>query len=228
MKLSIIIPVFNEKKTLLEILKRIEKVKIPKVTKEIVLVDDFSTDGTREILKSLKDRYGVYFHKKNLGKGAAIRTALKHTKGDIVIIQDADLEYNPQDYLKLVKPILAGKASVVYGSRALMKSNPASSLLFRWGGWVVCQTTNLLYGSNLTDVNCCYKVFKREVINQIKLEGNRFEFCEEVTAKVLKKKYKIEEVAVKYFPRSLADGKKIRWRDGFSAIKTLIKYRFLW
>lgn len=226
MKLSVIIPVFNEEKTILEILKRVEKVKIPKIEKEIVIVDDFSTDGTRGILEKVKGRHKVYYHKKNLGKGAAIRTALKHTSGEIIIIQDADLEYNPQDYPKLIKPILEGKASVVYGSRALMKNNRASSPFFYWGGQIVCQTTNLLYGSKLTDVNCCYKVFKREVIGQIKLESNRFEFCEEVTAKVLKRGYKIKEIAVRYFPRSIAQGKKICWKDGLSAIKTLVKYRF--
>ena len=226
MKLSIIIPVFNEKGTILEILKRIEKIKIPNVVKEITLVDDYSTDGTREILHGLKKKYVVLFHKRNFGKGAAIRTALKHIDGDIVIIQDADLEYDPQDYLKLIKPIMDKKVSVVYGSRALKKSNRPSSTLFYLGGWLICRITNLLYGSKLSDVNCCYKVFRKEVIKNIKLEGDRFEFCEEVTAKILKSGYKIEEVAVKYWPRSTTEGKKIRWVDGFTAIKTLVKYRF--
>ena len=227
MKLSVIIPLFNEEKTILEILKRIEKVKIPKIEKEIIIVDDFSTDGTREILKRLKNRYKIYYHKKNMGKGAAIKTALKYATGEIVIIQDADLEYNPQDYTKLVEPILEGKTSVVYGSRILMKKNNWFSLMYFLGGWLICRTTNLLYGSKLTDVNCGYKVFKREIFDKIKLEGNRFEFCEEVTAKVLRNNYKIKEVAVRYTPRSFREGKKLTWKDGFTAIKILVKYRFL-
>lgn len=226
MKLSVIIPVFNEKKTILEILKRVEKAKIPGVKKEIVLVDDFSTDGTREILKGLRRKYKVFFHSKNLGKGAAVRTGLKHAKGEMIIIQDADLEYNPQDYAKLIKPILEGKVSVVYGSRPLMKKNRWFSLLYFLGGQFICRATNLLYGSNLTDVNCGYKVFKKDIFDKIKLESNRFEFCEEVTAKILKKNYKIKEVAIQYTARSFKDGKKLNWKDGLYAIKTLIKYRF--
>jgi dolichol-phosphate mannosyltransferase len=226
MKLSIIIPVFNERETLLQILKAINKVVIPKIEKEIIIIDDFSTDGTKTILHGLKNKYKIYYHRQNRGKGAAIKTALKYITGDIVIIQDADLEYDPQDYIKLIKPIIKGEAKVVYGTRAKIKSNRPSSRLFYWGGWLICHLTNLLYGTKLTDVNCCYKLFTKEVISKIKLEGNRFEFCEEVTAKILNQKYEIKEVSVCYRPRSMDEGKKIRLTDGITAIKTLIKYRF--
>jgi dolichol-phosphate mannosyltransferase len=226
MKLSIIIPVFNEKRTILKILQAINSVKIPKIQKEIVIVDDFSADGTRRILHHLENKYKIYYHRQNRGKGAAIKTALKHASGDIIIIQDADLEYDPRDYLKLIKPIIKGKVKVVYGSRAKIKSNRPSSTMFYWGGWLICHLTNLLYGTKLTDVNCCYKLFTKEVINNIKLEGNRFEFCEEVTAKILNRKYEIMEVSVSYHPRSIEEGKKIRLKDGITAIKTIIKYRF--
>lgn len=225
MKLSVIIPVFNEKRTILEILRRVEKIRIDRVEKEIILVDDFSTDGTREILRGLKRKYKVFFHLRNLGKGAAIRTALKHAKGEVILIQDADLEYSPEDYPKLIKPILEGQAVVVYGSRVLAK-NSWSSPLYLFGGWLMNHISNLLYGSKLTDINCGYKVFKKDILDKITLESNRFEFCEEVTAKILKKNFKIKEVPIRYNARTFKEGKKLTWRDGFSGVATLVKYRF--
>lgn len=224
-KLSIIVPVFNEKKTILEILRRIEKVIIPKVEKEIVIVDDFSIDGTREILKNLQDKYQIVFHHQNLGKGAAVRTGLRYIHGQIVLIQDADLEYSPEDYPKLLEPILRGKASVVYGSRALLR-NPYFSFWYFLGGRLVTCLANFLYGVRLTDINAGYKVFKKEILEKIALESNGFEFCEEVTAKLSKKGYQILEVPVKYLPRSFADGKKLSWKDGLFAIVALIKFKF--
>lgn len=225
MILSIIIPVYNEKDTILHILQKVLSVNIEK---EIIIVDDGSTDGTREILKNLQIpnvRLKVIFHEKNLGKGMAIRSAIKEVKGDIVIIQDADLEYDPNEYPKLIEPILQGKAKVVYGSRVL-KKNPKASFLFYLGGRFLSFLTNLLYGTKITDEPTCYKVFSADVLKSINLECRRFEFCPEVTAKIAKKGYKIIEVPISYRPRSVKEGKKIRWRDGFYAVWTLIKYRF--
>lgn len=226
MKLSVIIPIFNEKRTIQKVLRRVENVEITGIDKEIILVDDFSSDGTREILKNLKEKYKVIFHQKNLGKGAAIRSALKYATGDIIIIQDADLEYSPEDYPQLIRPILRNETSVVYGSRVLSKS-PRFSLWYYLGGKLINKLANFLYGSKITDINSGYKVFKKEIFEKITLESNGFEFCEEITAKLLKRKYKIVEVPIKYNPRSFAEGKKLTWRDGFLAILTLIKYRFL-
>lgn len=226
-KLSIIIPVYNEKDTLLEILRKIKKVKLP-VKKEIILVDDFSTDGTREIVKKLGSRHiKIFFHDKNYGKGMAIKTGLKNSTGDIIIIQDADLEYDPQDYRNLIKPIINGKAEVVYGSRLLAdKKNKHGHLSFYIGGRIVTIVTNMLFFSRLTDEPTCYKTFKAEVIKKIRIHGNRFEWEPEVTAKILKKGIRIHEVPIAYFPRDKEHGKKINWKDGLQAIWTLVKYRF--
>jgi len=224
MLLSVIMPIYNEKNTLIEILNRIEAVKIEK---EIIIVDDGSMDGTRQILKDLKfENIKIIFHEKNQGKGAAIRTGLKAAIGDVVIIQDADLEYEPMDYLKLIPLIQSGEAQVVYGSRTL-GSNKRSYHRYYWGGQFVTLVTNILYGLKITDEPTCYKMFKKEVIDRIKLDCTGFEFCPEVTAKVVRLGYTIHEVPISYHPRSFEEGKKIKWRDGLIAIWTLLKCRFL-
>ncbi len=225
MKLSIIIPIYNEKKTLLEILKQIENVNLGDVEKEIILIDDCSNDGTRDILKNLEDKYKVFYHKKNQGKGAALRTGFKQATGDILIIQDADLEYNPQEYPKLLEPLLKDEADIVYGSRNL-KKNPRFSKLFYCGGLFLSFLNNFLYGSRLTDTYTCYKVFKSSVLKNLPTKSNGFEFEAEITAKALKKRYRIKEVAINYSPRSFIEGKKINWRDAIKGIWTIIKYRF--
>jgi dolichol-phosphate mannosyltransferase len=232
MKLSIIIPLYNEKGTIEELLKRINSVKL---NKEIIIVDDYSTDGSREWLKNTKIKnVKKVFHDKNYGKGMAIRSGIKEVTGDIVIIQDADLEYDPNDYLELVKPIEEGKTEVVYGSRILgnliknMKSKHAQAYYeYYYGGRLLTILTNILYNAKITDEPTCYKVFKTDVIKNINLKCTRFEFCPEVTAKIRKKGYKIFEVPIKYNPRTLNEGKKIKFKDGFEAIWALVKYRFV-
>jgi len=229
MLLSVIIPVYNERNTILKILEKVKSVKIDKIDKEIIIVDDFSTDGTREILESLKgkdEKLKIIFQKKHVGKGFAIRTALKFVEGEIVLIQDADLEYDPNEYPKLIEPILEGKAKVVYGSRVL-KKNPKASIIFYIGGRFLSFLTNLLYGTNITDEPTGYKVFSTDVLKSIDLKCLGFEFCPEVTAKVAKKGYKIYEVPINYNPRSIKEGKKIRFKDALKAVFTLIKYKFI-
>ena len=225
MKLSIIIPVYNEKATLNTVLKIIEGLNIEK---EIIVVDDGSNDGTREFLHNLNSHsIKTAFHKHNRGKGAAIRTGLEFVTGDIVIIQDADLEYDPREYPQLIKPILEGKAQVVYGSR--FQHHLTSKKIyyhFVLGVKLLNLLTYLLYGVKITDEATCYKAFKSEVIKNITLRCERFEFCPEITAKVCKKGYTIHEVPISYRGRSFKEGKKINWKDGIEAIYTLIKYRF--
>jgi dolichol-phosphate mannosyltransferase len=241
MKLSVIVPVYNEKSTVLEILKRIQSVP---VEKEIIVVDDGSTDGTREILEQEGSFYNfssplrgedsgggeggikVILKDKNEGKGAAIRKGLKHISGDVVVIQDADLEYNPLDWLKMLKVMEGKKADVVYGSRVLGKGEK-SSLSFYLGGRFLSFLANLLYGTKITDEPTCYKMFRTEVIRKIDLKCRGFEFCPEVTAKVARQGYRIYEVPISYSPRKIKEGKKIRWKDGLIAINTLLKNRFL-
>ena len=227
-KLSIIIPCYNERDTLPLILEKVKNVKlINNLEREIILVDDFSNDGTREYIKRLKDKNMLkVFHIKNQGKGAAVKSGIEKASGEIIIIQDADLEYNPEDYNLPIKPIILEKAKVVYGSRTLKRDNKYSYLSFLMGGKLVTLVTNLLYFSRITDEPTCYKTFSSEVIKNINIEGNRFEWEPEVTAKILKKKIKIYEVPISYSPRSREEGKKINWRDGIQAIWTLLKYRF--
>jgi glycosyltransferase involved in cell wall biosynthesis len=240
MRLSVIIPVYNEQKTIETLIKRVLKVDIDK---EIIVVDDFSTDGTRELLESECDgRLRILYHDRNMGKGFAIRTALDHVKGDIVLIQDADLEYDPNEYHKLLDPIINGKTKVVYGSRFYkvsvtrfiaswiarsLKERPFELLYI--GNFIGIQILNflvyVLYHIKITDEATCYKVFDKSVISDITLKCRRFEFCPEFTAKVIKKGYKIYEVPISYSPRPNLEGKKITWRDGLWAIYTLIKYR---
>lgn len=198
------------------------------VEKEIIIVDDFSKDGTREILKDLESKYKIIYHDKNQGKGLAIRTAIKRITGDWVIIQDADLEYDPNDYIKLLECAKKNDAQVVYGSRkAHIQEGVYSGIAFALGGIFVTRLTNFLYGTKITDEPTCYKMFKSSLLRSISLECKRFEFCPEVTAKIAKKGIKIYEVPINYYPRGKKEGKKINWRDGFEAIWTLIKYKFV-
>lgn len=223
---SVIIPVYNEKDTIHEILKRIEAVAIPK---EIILVDDGSTDGTTEILKEYqcKGNYKVVFHPANRGKGAAIKTAIEHVSGDRVIIQDADLEYDPQDYYTLIKPFETDPdLKVVFGSRYLESTNKHSYYLFLLGGKVFTVMLNLMFGQKLTDIATCYKVIDTQVLKSLNLACEKFEFCSEVTVKLCKKNYKIVEVPISYAPRTFEEGKKIKWTDGIEFVWTIIKYRF--
>ena len=225
MRLSVIIPVYNEKKTIKEIIKRVKEVKI---SKEIIIVDDGSTDGTKDFLEKLKDyEIRVFFHKKNYGKSHAVRVGIKEAKGDIVIIQDADLEYNPQDYPNLIEPILNGKTKVVYGTRFPKgRKHPTLLNLFYLANKVLTIMANIFYNANITDEPTCYKVFDAKTLKSINLKSERFEFCPEITAKVKKKGFKIFEVPISYYPRTAKEGKKINWKDGIEAIWTLIKYRF--
>jgi len=225
MKISVIMPVFNERETLQRILENVKNVNIEK---EIIIVDDYSTDGTREILEKINDNdVKVIYHSENQGKGAAIRTAQKHhITSDVVIIQDADLEYQPEDYLKLIKPIEDGFADVVYGSRFL-GSHRVFMFWHYFGNKLLTWLTNLLYNTMLTDMETGYKVFRVEVFKKLNIRSNRFDFEPEVTAKVFKKKLKVVEMPITHYGRGYEEGKKITWKDGFIAIWTLMKYRFI-
>src|SRR5262245_30819878 len=228
--LSILMPVYNEANTILEIINRIEAVSLGNVRKELIIVDDASKDGTREILDDMRKAspHEVYFHAQNMRKGAALRTALTYATGDIIIIQDADLEYDPAEYAELIKPILNGRADVVYGSR-LSGAKVARAFNF-WhfvGNKMLTLITNVLYNSILSDMETCYKVFRADVIKNIQIKSNRFDFEPEITAKVLKRKHKLYEAPISYYGRDFSEGKKITWRDGFAAVWALVKYRFI-
>jgi len=222
-------PVYNEEKTILKIINKVKNVKIKNITKEIIIVDDFSTDNTRKILSKLKDRsIKVIYHQKNRGKGSAIRTALKHVTGDLITIQDADLEYDPAEYQRLLKPIIEGKTKVVYGSRleTIRKNLRNMYKLHYIGNAFLTLMTNVLYGTKITDMETCYKVFRKEVIKDIKLRAKRFDFEPEITAKILKKGYRITEIPIGFVGRTFSEGKKITWKDGIKALFYLVKYRF--
>jgi glycosyltransferase involved in cell wall biosynthesis len=229
-KLSILIPVFNEYKTLVQVLEMVSTANSSGLEKELIVVDDGSVDGTRDILRDLdaaKYNARVFFHEKNQGKGAALRTAQQHATGDLIIIQDADLEYSPSEYPELLKPILEGRADVVYGSR-LSGGKPTRAFKFTHlvGNKFLSFMTNLLYDCTLTDMETCYKVFKADVFKKITIKSNRFEFEPEITAKILKQGVRIYELPISYYGRDYTEGKKITWKDGFGAMWALIKYRF--
>ena len=224
--ISVIIPVYNEVKTIKELVKRVQSVDLEK---EIIIVDDASTDGTREVLNELTQEEGitVLFHQSNQGKGAALRTAFKEVKGDIVIIQDADLEYDPYEYSKLIRPIMEGKADVVYGSRFL--GGPHRVLLF-WhyvGNKILTLFSNMLTNLNLTDMETCYKVFKSSLLKEFTIESNRFGVEPEITTKLARLKCRIYEVDISYSGRDYTEGKKINWKDGIAAFYWILKFN-LW
>lgn len=226
MNLSVVIPVFNERDSIRTLYARVKEVS---VVKEIILVDDFSTDGTREIVAELADdTTRVLLHERNMGKGAALRTGFAHATCAMVIVQDADLEYDPRQYPKLIQPILEGKADVVYGSR--FASGDHRRVLFFWhmvGNKFLTTLSNMFTNLNLTDMETCYKVFRREVLEKVKIEENRFGFEPEITAKLAKMDLRIYEVGISYSGRSYKEGKKIGWRDGISAFRCIVKYNLL-
>lgn len=225
MKLSVVMPVYNELNTIKKAVEKVLDVKLP-VDKELIIVDDGSTDGTREILKQINDtRITIIYHEKNKGKGAAVRTGFSNVKGDIIIIQDADLEYDPSDYITLINPILSEKADIVYGSRFL--SGPHRVLLF-WhfvGNKLITLIADMLYNINLSDIETGYKAFRKEILDKIKFSSKSFGFEAEFTAKAAKNRFRIYEVPIQYSGRTYEEGKKITWRDGFIALFILLRYR---
>jgi glycosyltransferase involved in cell wall biosynthesis len=241
MKLSVVMPVYNEVKTVAEILQRVRAVQLDvsagygpddgavvKFEREIVIVDDGSSDGTREILDMLRGQPDmvIEYHEQNQGKGAAVRTGLDHASGDVMLIQDADLEYDPRDYVALLQPIVEGRSQVVYGSR--FRGGPTRAMFF-WhmiGNRALTLVTNILYNTILTDMETCYKVFTREVAEQLDLRAAGWGFDPEITVQILKRGYRIYEVPISYTGREFEEGKKISWRDGLTVLWTLVKYRF--
>ncbi len=245
MRLSIIMPVYNERATLEEIVQRVRAVDLTvnaagnnpvlpgpiTLEREIVIVDDGSTDGTRDILDRWRANPApdlqIIYHERNSGKGAALRTGFQHATGDILIIQDADLEYDPRDYVKLLEPLLEGRSPVIYGSRFMGGPRAAMSLMHTLGNQFLTIVTNLLYGVSLSDMETCYKCFRREVLEGVPLRSRAFEIEPELTAKLLKHGHAIFEVPITYNGRGFHEGKKIGWQDGFAAVRTLIRYRFV-
>ncbi|MBS3176618.1 glycosyltransferase family 2 protein [Candidatus Woesearchaeota archaeon] len=233
MKLSIIIPVYNEVQTIKEIIEKVDALPLENVEKEIIVVDDCSRDGTREVLKKLgSKKIKILFHEKNKGKGGALKTGLKEITGDIVIFQDADLEYDIKDYPRLIKPIVEGKTDVVYGSRFLNKKPKLFGTgrefipLHYIGNKFLTTLTNILYFAKISDMDTCYTIFRSKILKELKLDSDNFDITPEITAKILKKGIKIHEIPITYKGRDHSEGKKINWKDGISAAWALIKYRF--
>ena len=226
MKLSVIIPVYNEVNNIRKTLKRVQATKL---AKEIVIVDDSSTDGTRDLLNKLdgKEKVRVIFHETNQGKGAAVVTGMKAAKGEVILIQDADLEYDPRDYPALLLPIQEGRADVVYGSRFLGAPRRVAMFWHQVANQLLTLMTNILYDSILTDMETGYKVFRREVIKDMNIRSKRFNFEPEFTAKILKRKFRIYEVPISFNPRDYSEGKKIGLKDAFEAVGALIRYRVM-
>ncbi len=227
MTLSIVMPVYNERNTIEEILSR---VKSTDLVNEIVIVDDGSIDGTRDILQKIQaahPKVQLILHEKNKGKGAAVRTGIEAASCDLVLIQDADLEYDPRDYPALLKPISDGVADVVFGSRFLGAPHRSAMFWHMVANKLLTFMTNILYNSILTDMETGYKLFRREIIQSIPIRANRFDFEPEITAKLLKRNLRIVEVPISFYPREYADGKKIGLKDAFEAVWTLLKYRFI-
>ena len=228
-KISIIIPVYNEENTIKEILKKVEEVDLENLEKEIIIIDDNSTDGTRGILKELEDKYKIFYQIKNMGKGDCLKTGFSKATGDMAIIQDADLEYDPNEYPRLINPILNERADVVYGSR-FIGSDPHRVLYF-WhyqGNRFLTWFSNMMTNLSLSDMETCYKAFNRQAINAIKdkLTSKRFGIEPEMTALVAKNRFRIYEVGISYYGRTYSEGKKIRWKDGLAAIYHIIKFKF--
>lgn len=231
LRVSIVMPVYNEREYITEVIKRVTDTGVPF---ELVVIDDFSSDGTRDVLKKLEANWSgpcslrLLFHEKNKGKGAALRTGFEHVTGDMVIIQDADFEYDPKDYPRLMQPIIDGKADVVFGSRFV--GGDSHRVLFFWhsvGNKLLTFVSNMLTNINLTDMETGYKAFRTEVLRSIKLESNRFGFEPEITAKVAKKRYRIYETSISYAGRTYEEGKKINWKDGVAAFWHIVKFNLL-
>ncbi len=226
-KLSVVVPVYNERNTLVEILRRMRTVELPdSVEREIIVVDDGSDDGTRDVLKQLGDStVRVILHDRNRGKGAAVRTGFAVATGEYVLVQDADLEYDPEDWPRLLAPVMRGRARVVYGSR--FTGERRNMLFLHWvGNRFLSLLTNVLYNTTLSDMETCYKLIDRSLLEDMELRADKFDIEPEITAKILKRGVRIYEVPISYAGREFDEGKKITWRDGFSAVRTLVKYRF--